>query len=186
MKAAAAVLAGGAGLAVLATVSSCAGVGDGAPSPDVADSLRVTSPAFTPGGRLPARYSCDGAAVSPPLSWTGAPSDTRGFAVVVDDPNAPGGTFVHWVLLNVPADVTSVSTGSVPEGAVQARNTLSRTSYFAPCPPDDGVHHYRFTVYALGKPVRLGPQPDLTDALAAISHDALAQGRIVATYRRSG
>ncbi|MGH3445463.1 MAG: YbhB/YbcL family Raf kinase inhibitor-like protein [Nocardioidaceae bacterium] len=170
-------------------LSSCAGVGRGAPTPDVPATLRVESSAFAPGARLPTRYTCDGSAVSPPLSWAGSPPGTRGFAVVVDDPDASGGTFVHWMLLDVPSGGTSLAAGSVPRGAVQARNTLSRASYFAPCPPGGtpgDTHHYRFTVYALGKPIRLGPQPDLTDALAAVARDAVAWGRIVATYRRSG
>jgi Raf kinase inhibitor-like YbhB/YbcL family protein len=146
--------------------------------------ITVTSSAFADGEPIPARFSCDGAGVSPPLAWQGVPPDAQAVALVVDDPDAPRGTFVHWVVLDIDPSVTSVDEAGVP-GNVQARNSAGDPTYFGPCPPK-GTHHYRFTVYALSAATGLTPGAKLDEALKAIDKAATAQGRLVGTYTRGG
>ena len=103
-------------------------------------SIEVTSSAFTEGSAIPVRHTCDGEDVSPPLSWSGVPQETRGLALISDDPDAPGGTWVHWVYYAIPADANGLPEGiadteSLPDGAMQGRNDFKRTGYGGPCPP---------------------------------------------------
>jgi Raf kinase inhibitor-like YbhB/YbcL family protein len=151
-------------------------------APDV---ITVRSPAFGEGGSIPARFSCEGDGQSPPLTWDGVPSGAKALALVVDDPDAPRKTFVHWVVLDLPAGTTGLDAGGLPPGAVQARNSAGHASYFGPCPPS-GTHHYRFTVYALSKPTGLRDGAQLDQALRAVESTATAQGRLVGTYAHNG
>jgi len=121
-------------------------------------SMTVSSPAFSAGASVPARFTCDGEDVSPPLSFDGVPGDAAALALVVDDPDAPGGTFTHWLLWNLPPDVTEIP-ANVPtdrtvaslDGARQGMNDFGAVGYRGPCPPSgDDAHTYRFTLYALG------------------------------------
>jgi Raf kinase inhibitor-like YbhB/YbcL family protein len=152
-------------------------------SPDIPTSVRVTSPAFSEGDRLPSRFTCDGDGEAPPLAWDGGPPQPASWAVVVDDPDAPGGTFVHWVVLDVPAGVRELARGRLPNGSVQARTSGGEPGYTPACPPR-GEHRYRFTVYALGRPTGLAGDVGLDAALAAVSARATARGVLVATYSR--
>ncbi|MGZ4427854.1 MAG: YbhB/YbcL family Raf kinase inhibitor-like protein [Nocardioidaceae bacterium] len=152
-------------------------------TPDAPAGIRVTSPAFPAGGRVPVRFTCDGAQISPPLAWRGVPHRARALALVVDDPDAPGGTFIHWVVLDIPVSVHGVGAGHVPRGGVQARSSAGHAAYTGPCPPG-GTHHYRFTVYALSARTGLRQGAATGAALTAIAHAAVAQGRLGATYRR--
>lgn len=137
--------------------------------------LRVTSPAFANGGAIPAEYTCDGRGASPPLHWTGAPPDTKSFAVVVDDPDAPHGTFVHWVAFDVPAATTDLPTGASAHG----------TRWKPVCPPKGGgVHHYHFKVLALRDPTLALDQPTEDDLTKAVRGHVLATGELVGTYER--
>lgn len=145
--------------------------------------MTVTSDAFTDGGAIPRRFSCDGPGEVPSLSWHGTPAGTGAQAVVVDDPDAPSGTFTHWVVLDLPADVHALTGGSLPAGAAQAKNSGGRTGWYPPCPPS-GTHHYRFTVYALKRPTGLSNDAPLDAALRAIGADAIASGRLTGTYSR--
>jgi Raf kinase inhibitor-like YbhB/YbcL family protein len=168
----------------LLVLAGCSGGESASPArPHVPSVVRVSSSAFPPGGRIPTRYTCDGAETSPPLAWTGVPGKARALALVVDDPDAPGGTFVHWVLLDIPVGVTSLREGQAPSEAVQATNSAGRASYTGPCPPQ-GTHHYRFTVYALSAPTGLPAGASLDRAMQAVARRAVAQGRLVGTYRR--
>ena len=117
--------------------------------------ISVNSPDITEGGPIPTRYTCDGEDVSPPLRWSGIPLDTAALALVVDDPDAPRGTFTHWVVVDIDPAVTSLARGQSPRGAQQIVNSAGRASYMGPCPPS-GVHRYRFTVYALSSAVTRG------------------------------
>lgn len=150
---------------------------------DVPRSITVTSPVLEDGKPVPERFTCDGLGVSPALAWDGLPADTETAALVVDDPDAPGGTFVHWVVLDIPRDVMSLPTSDVPAGAIQATNSAGDAAYMGPCPPD-GTHRYRFTVYAMSSRSGLSAGADLDDALSVIERKALAQGRLLATYTR--
>lgn len=148
-----------------------------------AQTITVTSAAFADGEPVPRSYTCDGAGIAPPLAWRGLPVEAAAVALVVDDPDAPSGTFTHWVVLDVPADVTGSNEGAVPTNGVQARNSAGRASYFGPCPPG-GTHHYRFTVYALSEPTGLAEGASLAEALHAIESRSLAWGRLTGTYTR--
>ncbi|MGN6575929.1 MAG: YbhB/YbcL family Raf kinase inhibitor-like protein [Nocardioides sp.] len=152
-------------------------------APDVPESVRVTSPAFSDGDRLPTRFTCDGDGSTPPLTWRGGPGGPGSWAVVVEDPDAPGGAFVHWVVLDVPPGVRELPGGALPDGAVQARTSGGGPGYTPACPPD-GEHRYRFIVYALAEPTGLTGDVGLDEALAAVTERATARGVLVATYSR--
>jgi Raf kinase inhibitor-like YbhB/YbcL family protein len=145
--------------------------------------ITVTSSAFHEGARIPTRFTCDGSHTSPPVAWRGVPKDAKALALVVDDPDAPDGPFVHWVLLDISPSTTQVRQGAVPPGAVQAENGDGDASYTGPCPPS-GTHHYRFTVYALKARAGLENGVATDAALRAIETSATARGRLVGTYSR--
>lgn len=143
--------------------------------------ITVTSSAFAAGAPIPEQYSCHGANTSPPLRWSGVPSGAAALALVVDDPDAPGGTYRHWIVVNIPPTVSEVAAGAVPAGGWQLPNSNSNAAYDGPCPPSD-THHYRFTVYALRQALTLAPGTRLTQALAAIDAATLASGQLVGTF----
>jgi Raf kinase inhibitor-like YbhB/YbcL family protein len=150
-----------------------------------AATIGVTSTAFADGASIPVEFTCDGTQESPPLAWTGgAGAKPAAWALVVDDPDAPGGTFVHWVVLDIPPATRSVGAGKVPAGSTQAMNSAGSAAYAGPCPPN-GTHHYRFTVYALSASSGLPDGAPLDDALAEIRSSAQAQGRLVGVYART-
>jgi Raf kinase inhibitor-like YbhB/YbcL family protein len=179
-----------AGLLVMGLlVIGCDGGSDSGSSdttqPEVPDMITVTSTAFEEGAPIPSRYTCDDANVAPPLAWQGVPDDAAAVALVMDDPDAPSGTFTHWVVVDIPAGTSSSIEGGVPQGGVQAQNSAGESSYFGPCPPS-GTHHYRFTIYALSSATGLNEGVDLDTALAAIAEVATSQGRLTGTYARAG
>ncbi len=155
--------------------------------------LQLTSPAFEDGARIPSRHTADGADLSPPLRWTGAPQHTRAFAVIVDDPDAPTvDPWIHWVLYHIPAEARELPEHIAPEatparlaGVRQGMNSWSRIGYGGPAPPrGDEPHRYRFTLYALDAELDLAPavrKQALQDALAG---HVLAQSTLTATYAR--
>jgi Raf kinase inhibitor-like YbhB/YbcL family protein len=148
--------------------------------------ITVSSPAFVNGGAIPSRYSCDADGKSPPLEWSTLPSGTRSVAVVVEDPDAPRGTFVHWVLFDLPAGTTKLTEDAAsgpPAGAAQGKNGKGKTGWTAPCPPS-GVHHYHFKVYALNQVIMLA-DPSEGDLVRAMTDHVLAQGETVGTYQRA-
>jgi Raf kinase inhibitor-like YbhB/YbcL family protein len=147
-----------------------------------ASTMTVTSPAFKAGDAIPARYSCKGDNTSPPLNWSAPPAGTAELALVVDDPDAPGGTFVHWVISGIPAARGGLASSEVPAAARQARNSAG-TGYTGPCPPSGPAHHYRFTVYALGRSAGIERDADPQRAIAAIQAAAIAQGQLVGTFQ---
>lgn len=144
--------------------------------------LQVTSSAFKANEAIPPEYTCDGRSVTPPLSWSTVPSNTRSIAILVDDPDAPKGTFTHWMVTGIPPTTTALPAGgALPEGAIAAKNSKGNTGYTGPCPPS-GVHHYYFHVYALDiVPARPATKQAL---LKAISGHILAEGQLVGTYQK--
>jgi Raf kinase inhibitor-like YbhB/YbcL family protein len=174
-------------LVVLAvSVTSCAGTQPGTreeTTVDAPEKVTVTSSAFGDGEPVPTAFTCDGSGGPPPLAWGGVPRGVEALALIVDDPDAPRGTFVHWVVLDMPPRTTGVDGGVLPAGAVQAKNSAGRASYFPPCPPS-GVHRYRFTVYALSQRTRLREGADLDKALRAVASTATVQGTLLGTYAR--
>jgi Raf kinase inhibitor-like YbhB/YbcL family protein len=168
-------------VAALATVG-CSGGGERADPPTAGPSVIVVkSSAFADGQPIPQKYTCDGADLSPPLAWTGVPSDAAALALVVDDPDAPGGTFVHWVVANINPASKGVPEGGAPDAGLQVVNSSGNASYSAPCPPS-GTHHYRLTVYALGSPVDVAADTDLDTVFSAIDATSLGQGTLTGTY----
>ena len=170
---------------VLVVLPGCARDETQGPAADLADTMVVTSPAFRDGQPVPERFTCDGQNQSPPLAWEQVPADADALALVVDDPDAPDGTFVHWVVLDIPVDVRQVAAGEVPSGGVEALNSAGEPGYTGPCPPS-GTHHYRFTVYALTARTGLGAGAELEEALTAVDEQAVARGSMVGVYERSG
>lgn len=126
-------------------------------------SFAISSTAFKEGGTIPRQYTCDGSDISPQLSWGGVPSGTKSFTMIMDDPDAPVGTFNHWVLYDLPAETRGLSEGvpkepTLPNGAKQGITSFRRTGYGGPCPPRGPAHRYFFTLYALDVPT-LGLEP---------------------------
>lgn len=143
--------------------------GSSSGSGSVSATLVLTSPAFSDGGTIPAKFSCQGENISPPLQWTGVPADAVELAIAVVDRDAAGG-FVHWVLANIDPTATGLDEGAFPEGAVEARNDTSEFGWFGPCPPAGPAHHYVFTLYALRSDLGLEPGvggPEALERLAA-------------------
>jgi Raf kinase inhibitor-like YbhB/YbcL family protein len=152
-----------------------------------APKFRLTSPAFANGAPIPDGFTCDGASASPPLRWKGVPRKTVQLALIVDDPDAPSGTFVHWVAWNIDPKGGQLPEQNVPAGVVQGTNSLRTDKYFGPCPPrGDDPHHYRFTLYALAKAPSVATGATAGELRAAIAGDVLRRTRLVGTYQRSG
>jgi Raf kinase inhibitor-like YbhB/YbcL family protein len=165
-------------LVALAGVTACSsGGGSRGPERDLPETITVTSGSFPAGGSIPARFTCDGQEVSPQLGWSGVPAGTAELALVVDDPDAPGGTYVHWV-------VAHLDPGAVSPGATELPNSAGEPAYAGPCPPGGPAHHYRFTLYALPQRVDLAADAAPANTIAAIERAATARGRLTATYAR--
>lgn len=147
--------------------------------------LNVTSSAFTAGAAIPRRYTCDGENISPPLAWAGAPAATRSYAIIVDDPDAPHGTWVHWVAWNLPAERTELVPGGALGGkAVQGTGTGKGIGYEGPCPPPGPSHRYYFKIYALDTPLDLPAGATKAELEQAMHGHILAQGQVMGTYGR--
>ena len=151
--------------------------------------LEVTSSALETGTPIPRRFTCDGENVSPPLSWSNVPVETKSFAMIAEDPDAPKGTFVHWVLYNLPADSTALKPGvptdeRLDSGASQGVNGAGRIGFTGPCPPRGPAHRYFFRVYALDIRLNLDVTPAAADLRAAMKGHVLAEGGLMGTYQR--
>ena len=144
-------------------------------------SITVTSTAFRDGETIPSKYTCDGEGVAPPLAWTEIPANAAALSLVLDDPDAPRGTFTHWVVLDLEPTAATLAEGGVPPGVKQAKNSSGKPGYYGPCPPS-GTHRYRFTVYALSEPTGLPDGADLREALRAIDSKTIARGRLTGRY----
>ena len=149
----------------------------------------LTSMAFKEGGEIPQKYTCDGENVSPPLAWNGVPEGAKSLALIVDDPDAPSGTFVHWVLYRLPATTTELAEavpvhGALPSGAVQGRNGFKKVGYGGPCPPS-GTHRYYFHLYALKDSLRLEPGATRQDLDAAMESLIIARTQLMGRYTRA-
>jgi hypothetical protein len=171
-----------AGLAALAACSS--GGGEPVRERDLPERITVSSAAFDPGGTIPRRYTCSGENLSPPLRWSGVPEGTAGLALVVDDPDAPRGTYVHWVLVGLDPAAGGLAEGAVPARARQLPNSAGKAAWTGPCPPGGPAHHYRFTVYALHQEPELANDADPAAAVETIEAAATARGRLVGTFGR--
>jgi Raf kinase inhibitor-like YbhB/YbcL family protein len=146
--------------------------------------LALTSSAFEPGAEIPSKYTCEGADLAPALSWSGAPAAGKSFALVMDDPDAPRGTWVHWVVVDLPPGATSLPEGgALPQGARSGTNSWNRTGYGGPCPPS-GRHRYFFKLYALDNRLTLPANSDRKAVLAVMQGHVLAEAQLVGTYQK--
>ena len=146
--------------------------------------LILTSSAFEPGTPIPARYSCDGNDISPPLAWHGVPPDTQSFALIFDDPDAPGGTWDHWLLFNLPADTRTLpENATLPAETSVGKNSWGRTDYGGPCPPR-GTHRYFFKLYALDTPLSLTTGASKSEIETAMRGHILAHTELMGTFTR--
>jgi Raf kinase inhibitor-like YbhB/YbcL family protein len=150
--------------------------------------LSIASPVFESGAAIPRDHTCDGKDASPPLVWRDVPERTKAFALIVDDPDAPAGTWTHWVLYDLPASTTVLPIGVPMENAVaggkQGKNDFHHIGYNGPCPPPGRLHHYRFMLYALGAPTGLAAGASKADVEKAVTGHSLAQATLVGTYGR--
>lgn len=145
--------------------------------------LAISSPAFADGQPIPARFTADGTNLSPELVIANPPPGTACFALIVDDPDAPMGTWVHWVAWNIPAATAGIPEGKLPAGSVEGRNSWGRTGYGGPSPPS-GTHHYHFKLYALDRPLELPRTADKQTLIDAMEGRVLARAQLIGTYRR--
>jgi Raf kinase inhibitor-like YbhB/YbcL family protein len=147
--------------------------------------IRLVSPVFTPGGRLPARFTCTGQGTFPPLRWAGVPAAARELGLYMVDPDAPSGPFVHWVVLALSPRSGGLPAGTKPATLRLGRASSGRTGYEPPCPPKGASpHHYVFTLYALRKPAGLPYAASAADARSAFTANAIARGQLTATFSR--
>jgi Raf kinase inhibitor-like YbhB/YbcL family protein len=147
------------------------------------NSVTVSSPTFSHKGSIPARFTCDGQDISPPLQFGNVPKAAKSLALIMDDPDAPAGTWVHWVVWNIPPGIGEIRDGSVPEGMQQGLNSWNRNSYGGPCPPQ-GTHRYFFKVYALDSTLGLPLSTTKAGLEKAIKGHVLGSGELMGTYRR--
>jgi Raf kinase inhibitor-like YbhB/YbcL family protein len=149
----------------------------------------LKSSAFAAGGEIPQKYTCVSGDASPALEWSGAPARTASFAVIMDDPDAPAGTWVHWVLWNLPATTHSLSEGiaksdHLPDGSRQGRNDFRKTGYYGPCPPPGKTHRYFFRLYALDTTLNLSPGASRGQLDEAMKGHILGEAEYIGTFRR--
>lgn len=145
--------------------------------------MRLESPAFGQNGRIPAAYTCAGAGVNPPLVMRGIPEGTKSLALIVEDPDAPLGTWTHWTVWNVPPRPPRIDQASVPRGATEGVTSFGRPGYGGPCPPS-GVHRYFFKLYALNDVLDLPPSTDVRALEAALAPRTIDKAGLVGTFRR--
>ncbi len=151
--------------------------------------FNLTSPAFAAGAEIPPQYTCKGADTSPALEWSGAPAHTASFALILEDPDAPAGTWVHWVVWNMPATMHSLPAG-VPkherlnDGTQQGRNSFRKPGYGGPCPPGGATHRYFFHLYALDSKLNLATGADRAQLDEAMKGHVLAQAEYMGTFHK--
>jgi len=154
--------------------------------------FQLSSDKIGEGQRIPQKYTADGADVSPPLAWVNPPDGTLSFALICDDPDAPVGTWVHWVVCNIPADARALDeaasgSGRLPAGSQEGVNDFRKTGYGGPAPPRGPVHRYVFTLYALDTSFdsgQIGQKPTKKQLVAAMEGHILASTRLIGTYSR--
>ncbi len=151
-------------------------------------SIKITSTAFNNGDFIPAKYTCDGADISPHLTWDGIPEGTKTLSLIVDDPDAPGHTFVHWVVYNIPAHIKELPEGvtptrNIPEDVLMGTNDYGRIGYGGPCPPP-GTHRYFFKLYALNSALHLDAGATKGQVLKAMEKHMLGQAELMGKYSR--
>jgi hypothetical protein len=181
-------------LVLLVTTAGCSSGHSGAPRNGPAPTpttfpgaaIHLNSPAFPIGGAIPAQYTCDGAGLSPPLSWTGVPGGVASLALRVQDIDTPQ-KFIHWVVYDIPASTTSLAAGQVPPGAKQTSNSFGKQGYGGPCPPAGTKHRYVFTLLAMSTALNVSENVNPSDLWATLERSAVTgKGELTGTYQRAG
>ena len=147
------------------------------------EALKISSPAFGQNGDIPVKYTCDGDDVNPPLVIDNVPQNAKSLALIMDDPDAPMGTWVHWVVWNIDPKTKEIKESSVPKGAQQGINDFRRHDYGGPCPPS-GTHRYFFKLYALDTSLTLGANAKKADLQKAMKGHVTAESQLVGLYKR--
>jgi Raf kinase inhibitor-like YbhB/YbcL family protein len=150
--------------------------------------MEITSSSFVHEDMIPAKYTCDGQNISPPLAWSGAPQETKSFALICDDPDAPAGTWVHWIIFDIPSNVNSLPEKVARQEEIaglgkNGKNSSRRYGYDGPCPPG-GTHRYYFKLYALDTMLNLNAGLSKEELLKAIKGHVLAEAQVMGRYKR--
>ncbi|NQU77528.1 YbhB/YbcL family Raf kinase inhibitor-like protein [Candidatus Falkowbacteria bacterium] len=152
--------------------------------PEITSQLKISSPTFEHEGAIPSKYTCDGDNVSLPLTFSEVPEGTKSLVLISDDPDAPNGDWVHWLVWNIKPQITEIAENSVPEKAVEGKTSFGSTGYGGPCPPS-GKHRYFFKFYALDAILDLGPSAGKGELLEAMDGHVVGEAELVGTYERN-
>ena len=147
-----------------------------------ASKLQMSSPAVSDGGTIPTEYTCDGRNQSPPLSWSGVPPDTKSLALTIEDPDAPSGTFVHWMVYDIPRGSNGFKAGVVD--GKEGMNSAGRPAYMGPCPPPGPPHHYHFSLFALDSNLIVGAEPTAQALRDAMKGHVIESAELIGTFGR--
>lgn len=145
--------------------------------------MKITSPAFKHNGMIPQKFTCDGEDMNPPLAFEGVPPGAKSLALIMDDPDAPRGMWVHWVVWNIDPGTTAVGENTVPAGGKQGMNDFRKHDYGGPCPPS-GTHRYFFKLYALDRTLDPGQNITKTELEAAMKNHIIGQAEMIGLYKR--
>lgn len=186
-------------VAILVVVLAAAGVillinrskpdnnGEGLPLPanqeETSINMTISSPAFKANQSIPAKYTCDGDGVNPPLQFSGVPAQAKSLALIVDDPDAPSGDWTHWLVWNINPETAGIAEGSTPREATEGTTSFGSTGYGGPCPPS-GQHHYRFTLYALDSKLDLPTRTTGDGLKQAMQGHIVGQAEVIGVYGR--
>lgn len=151
--------------------------------------FELTSGAFVEGALIPKKHTCEGEDLSPPLRWSNPPPGARSFALIADDPDAPGGTWVHWVMFNIPIDIRGLAEGlpaqeTLSNDAQQGFTDFKRVGYGGPCPPPGKPHRYYFKLYALDRELSLKPRATKAQVIEAMKGHVLAEAQLMGRFGR--
>jgi Raf kinase inhibitor-like YbhB/YbcL family protein len=145
--------------------------------------MKILIPSFSPDNMIPSQFTCDGSNTNPEIIIQDVPKSAKSLALIMDDPDATRGTFVHWIMWNISPDIQKIKSASVPNGAVQGLNGAKKTGYTGPCPPS-GTHRYFFKLYALGARLELDSNTDVAGLVKAMEGNILAESQTVGLYKR--
>lgn len=149
------------------------------------EKISISAEGFKEAGLIPDEYTCEGKDISPSLSWKGIPAGTKSIALIMDDPDAPGGTFVHWVLYNLPAEIQKLPKAMpLPDGSMQGMTDFGQPGYGGPCPPPGKPHRYYFKIYALDTKLNLPPGASKNQVENAMVGHILTKGELMGKYQR--
>jgi len=153
-------------------------------NPITSNTMKIFSTAFNHNGNIPAKYTCDGENISPPLEISSVPPMAKSIVLIVDDPDAQAGTWVHWVLFNIPPKTAQIAENSMPEGATEGTTSFGKPGWGGPCPPS-GAHHYQFKIYALDTVLQIPASSTKADLEKEMANHILDHGQTIGLYQRN-